>query len=78
MLTALGIGPAVFVGSFRGGLITMRAIHPAATVEAMAARHPGLQVIAVPDRGHVPALEGDLVAKVADFVAACDKTRAAL
>jgi pimeloyl-ACP methyl ester carboxylesterase len=46
----------------------------AATVAAMAARHPGLRVIEVPDQGHVPALDGDLVVKVADFVAACDAT----
>jgi pimeloyl-ACP methyl ester carboxylesterase len=44
----------------------------AATVEAMAARHPGMQTVEVPDQGHVPALEGDLVATVAQFVAACD------
>jgi pimeloyl-ACP methyl ester carboxylesterase len=44
----------------------------AATVEAMAAHHPGMQSIEVPDQGHVPALEGGLVATVAQFVAACD------
>jgi pimeloyl-ACP methyl ester carboxylesterase len=44
-----------------------------ATVEAMAARHPGLEIIEVPDQGHVPALTGDIVVKVVDFVAACDK-----
>ena len=43
-----------------------------ATVAAMAARHPGMQSIEVPDQGHVPALEGDLVATVAQFVATCD------
>jgi pimeloyl-ACP methyl ester carboxylesterase len=47
----------------------------AATVEAMAARHPGLQVIEVPDQGHVPAFDGHIIAKVAQFVAACDETR---
>ena len=46
----------------------------AATVEAMAARHPGMQSIEVPDQGHVPALEDDLIATVARFVAACDST----
>jgi len=45
-----------------------------ATVEAMAARHPGMQTVEVPDQGHVPALEGDLLATVAKFVAACDCT----
>jgi len=44
----------------------------AATVEAMAARHPGMQTVEVPDQGHVPALEGDLLATVAKFVATCD------
>jgi pimeloyl-ACP methyl ester carboxylesterase len=47
------------------------------TVEAMAARHPRMRTIEVPDQGHVPALEGELAAQVADFVAACDETRAA-
>jgi pimeloyl-ACP methyl ester carboxylesterase len=44
----------------------------AATVEAMAAHHPGMQSIEMPDQGHVPALEGDLIAAVTQFVAACD------
>jgi pimeloyl-ACP methyl ester carboxylesterase len=44
----------------------------AATVAAMAARHPGMQTVEVPDQGHVPALGGDLIAAVAQFVAACD------
>ena len=43
-----------------------------ATVEAMAAHHPGMQSVEVPDQGHVPALEGDLIATVAQFVTACD------
>jgi len=47
----------------------------AATVEAMAAHHPGMQSIEVPDQGHVPALAGDLIATVAQFVAACDGLR---
>jgi pimeloyl-ACP methyl ester carboxylesterase len=46
------------------------------TVTAMAARHPGMQSIEVPDQGHVPALEGeDIVGKVAQFVATCDAER---
>jgi pimeloyl-ACP methyl ester carboxylesterase len=44
----------------------------AATVAAMAAHHPGMQVIEVPDQGHVPALEGDLIARIAAFAAGCD------
>lgn len=47
----------------------------AATVDAMAARHPGLQVIEVPDQGHVPAFDRDIIAKVARFAAACDRMR---
>jgi pimeloyl-ACP methyl ester carboxylesterase len=46
----------------------------ATTIEAMAARHPGLQVIDVPDQGHVPALAGhEILSEVAQFVAACDR-----
>jgi hypothetical protein len=42
-------------------------------VTAMAARHPGLQSIEVPDQGHVPGLEGeDLVGRIKAFVAVCD------
>ena len=45
----------------------------AATVEAMAARHPGLDIIEVADQGHVPLLEGDvLLHRIGDFVAKCD------
>jgi pimeloyl-ACP methyl ester carboxylesterase len=48
----------------------------AATVKEMAARHPGLQVIEVPDQGHVPELDGELAARVAQFVASCDRAPA--
>ena len=44
----------------------------AATVAAMAAHHPGMQVVEVPDQGHVPLLSGSLVATVTKFVAGCD------
>jgi pimeloyl-ACP methyl ester carboxylesterase len=44
----------------------------AQTVEAMAARHPGMQIIVVPDEGHVPSLDGDLVSGISRFVASCD------
>jgi pimeloyl-ACP methyl ester carboxylesterase len=47
----------------------------AATVEAMAVRHPGLEIIEVPDQGHVPAFDRTIITRVAQFVAACDKTR---
>ena len=50
----------------------------AETVEAMAARHPGMQFIVVPDEGHVPVLAGYIVTKVAQFATACDNTRAIL
>jgi pimeloyl-ACP methyl ester carboxylesterase len=45
-----------------------------ATVAAMQAHHPALQVIAVPDQGHAPLLaEADVIARIAAFVAACDR-----
>jgi hypothetical protein len=45
----------------------------------MAARHPGLQSIEVPDQGHVPALEGDdLIGRIAAFAAECDAARKAV
>jgi pimeloyl-ACP methyl ester carboxylesterase len=47
----------------------------AETVEAMAARHPGMEVVEVPDQGHVPLFESELVLQVARFVAACEKAR---
>jgi pimeloyl-ACP methyl ester carboxylesterase len=48
----------------------------AETVAAMAARHPGMDVIEVADQGHVPLLEGDeLLRRIDDFVAKCDGAR---
>jgi pimeloyl-ACP methyl ester carboxylesterase len=44
----------------------------AATVTAMAAHHPGMQSIVVPNEGHVPILVGQLVAEISRFVACCD------
>lgn len=45
----------------------------AETVAAMAARHPGMELIEVADQGHVPLLEGeDLLRRIGDFVAKCD------
>ena len=45
----------------------------AATVEAMAVRHPGMETIEVPDQGHVPLLEGDeIIRRIVEFVAKCD------
>lgn len=45
----------------------------AETVAAMAARHPGLESIEVADQGHVPLLEGELAARIVDFVGRCDR-----
>lgn len=46
------------------------------TLVAMAARHPGMESIEVPDQGHVPLLEGDLALRITQFVTACDRTQA--
>jgi pimeloyl-ACP methyl ester carboxylesterase len=46
------------------------------TLTAMAARHPGMETIEVPDQGHVPLLEADLAARIAQFVTKCDRARA--
>jgi len=42
-----------------------------ATVEAMKARHPNLEVIEVADQGHTPPLEGELIDRIAAFVEKC-------
>jgi pimeloyl-ACP methyl ester carboxylesterase len=48
----------------------------AATVEAMRARHEGLDVVEVPDEGHAPLLMGPgIIARIADFVRGCDGAR---
>jgi pimeloyl-ACP methyl ester carboxylesterase len=45
----------------------------AATVAAMAVRHPGMETIEVAEQGHVPLLEGDdIIRRVVEFVAKCD------
>ena len=45
----------------------------AATVTAMAERHPGMETIEVADQGHVPLLEGeDMIERVSEFIAGCD------
>jgi pimeloyl-ACP methyl ester carboxylesterase len=46
----------------------------AATLDAMRARHPGLESIEVPDQGHVPLLEdAELIRLIAAFVEACER-----
>src|SRR5579883_242541 len=44
------------------------------TVAAMRERHPSMEVIEVPDQGHVPLFDEDLIGRVAAFVGACDET----
>lgn len=48
----------------------------AATVAAMAERRTSMDVIEVPDQGHAPLLEGDLVRRIVGFVAKCENERA--
>jgi len=48
----------------------------AETLTAMAARHPGMESIEIPDQGHVPLLEGDLAVRVTQFVTARDRAQA--
>ena len=44
-----------------------------ATVAEMAARHPGMETIEVPDQGHAPLLEdAATVTAIVSFVGACD------
>ncbi len=47
------------------------------TVMQMQAHHPGMQLVEVPDQGHVPLLEGeDLVQRIVQFVAECESANA--
>ena len=46
------------------------------TVEAMRRRHASLETFEVPDQGHAPLLvETETIARIADFVARCDRSR---
>jgi pimeloyl-ACP methyl ester carboxylesterase len=50
----------------------------AATVNAMRAHHPRLELIEVPDQGHVPLLDDpNLINRIAAFVQSCDKAAGA-
>ena len=45
----------------------------AATVAEMRNRRPSLEVVTVPDQGHAPVLSGDLIERIAAFVASCER-----
>lgn len=44
----------------------------AATLQMMKDRHPRLTAVTVPDQGHAPSLDGDLIPAIRDFAAAVD------
>jgi pimeloyl-ACP methyl ester carboxylesterase len=48
------------------------------TLQAMAAAHPDLEAVTVPDQGHVPALRGrDMIERIKRFVVRVEKSGAA-
>jgi pimeloyl-ACP methyl ester carboxylesterase len=51
---------------------TLSDILSAATVDAMRARHPGLETIEVADQGHVPLLDSAINPRIVEFVATCE------
>jgi len=42
------------------------------TVAAMGARHPAMEVIVVPDQGHVPSFDSDTIPAIAAFIVKCE------
>jgi pimeloyl-ACP methyl ester carboxylesterase len=47
------------------------------TVDAMKARHPGMEVVVIPDQGHAPLLvEPDIIARIRQFAENCDTVHA--
>jgi pimeloyl-ACP methyl ester carboxylesterase len=67
----------LFEGLKRIPVLVLRGEHSdilsAETVERMRDAHPGLEVETVPGQGHAPLLEGDLVSRIARFVARAEQ-----
>ena len=70
---------AMVVGVDRGRWTCAVDEDPNHLVTAMRARHPSIETEIVPDQGHAPILSGgDLIDRVARFVAACETKASAL
>lgn len=44
----------------------------AETLQMMQERHPRLTAVTVPDQGHAPSLDGDLIRTIKEFIATCE------